>query len=264
MPGAIRSGGAVVGGGSRQGQLSEQRTRDSRGVGPSTARALLSSKIITPLPAAVTGTGASAFGFSTAATGVEIFTGSAASTFLFSSSSSGQEVFTGAGGSAWIMAESSAGLEIFSGPAASTFTWSSASSGAEIFIGQAASTFGFSSLAVGLVVNPPLVGVAASTFTFSSSGSGDTPIIEIEAAPDRTFRIRADPTLPKVKIWIHGASSFGWGSAARAIVIPPIYGASASSFASAIAAEGDVDVTDLLIHLEDERLLMGIGELELV
>lgn len=196
---------------------------------------------------ATEGAAASSFGWSTAATGLEIFQGPAAATFAFSTAATGKEVFTGA--------------------AASTFSWSDTSSGVEIFTGSAASTFTWSDASSGSVLNP-ITGVGASSFGFSSSSSGDVanPVIpDIEAKPDRTFRYvpHMEPPL-QLRIWANGSATFGWGSAARAAIVPPIFGVGASSFRSAIAGQGAIDVTDLLIHLEDERLLLGVGELELV
>lgn len=185
-------------------------------------------------PLAIVGGAASAFTWSDAAVGLEVFTGVAASTFTFSDGANGLEILTGTAASAFGFSDGATGALTFTGMAASTFTWSDAGTG------------------VALVA---ITAVGASSFGFGSAAVGEVPTTG--GGMWRPFRLRLEPGLNA------GAaeSRFGFRARANGVYVPLAISALGSSdFAALASAIGVFDDTPNL----DERRVFGFGDEDLI
>lgn len=181
----------------------------------------------THTPQAVTGTGASAFGFSTAATGshVQNATGTAASAFGFATAATGSEGFTGTSASAFGWSTAATGSEGFSGAASATFGWSTSATAAEEFAGVQAVTFGYSTASTGIVAEA-VTGTAASAFTFATAATG-THTQNVTGIADSAFGFSTTAAAVEA-IPGTSASAFGWSTSASGT--EGFTGTSASAF----------------------------------
>lgn len=230
--------------------------------------------VFEPASSGATGTAASTFGWSDAATGAEVFTGTAASAFGWTDGATGSEVFTGTASSAFGWSDAATGALVFTGTAASTFGWSDGATGSEGMSGSAATAFGFASAASGLVANP-VSGTLASTFGFSSAATGGEGFSGSGAS---AFGFSTAGTgaevfsgsLASAFGWSDSASglmlpsgvlasTFGWSDAATGEASEPVTGVGASAFGWGVAASGQTDIVTTVVYGTVDGAVHGLA-----
>ncbi|HZP97217.1 MAG TPA: hypothetical protein VFC31_12935 [Candidatus Limnocylindria bacterium] len=234
----------------------------------------------------ITGSGASTFSATITAAAREVFAAAGASGFGFAGSGAGAERFGADGASTFTFADAASARETFTGAAASTFVWTVGAAAYERFSGTGAGAFGFAHVAAAsgtfaaeatsilwtdvVASDERLIADGASAFTFAPSGSA-VAIGPLPSAPPLAGPRLAPRRRQLVPVTARGASAFAMRMRARALhATPPIARApslvshGASHFAATASGLGALDLGPVRIAREDEAVLLGIDDEELV
>jgi hypothetical protein len=240
----------------------------------------------------ITGTGASEFVFSSAASGIETFSGVGASAYMWNDAASGGETFSGVAASTFAWTDAAVSTLGFAATGGSIFTWSDAGVGDTLLAvtGTGASAFGYSPGATGLltftgaghvapydpeIYDPALFDtVSGSSFGWSVSAN-DIPIVVISGsgaplwgpprwAPTKRIEPRQWPVYQPEPITGEGASTFDFRTRARGRAIPSVGGQAESVFVFFDRARGRY--TPLAIHGDGQVAFAwrssGVGEID--
>ena len=233
----------------------------------------------------ITGSGASTFTAAITAAAREVFAAAGASAFGFAGSGAGAERFEADGASTFTFADAASARERFTGAAASTFQWTAGAEAQERFTGEGTTAFGFGTEAAAsgtfageatsilwtdaVASDERVIAEGASAFTFAPSG------VAVAIAPLPPPPLGGPRLAPRrrqlVPVTARGASAFALRTRARALhATPPISRApalvshGASHFAATASGLAALDLGPVRIAREDEAVLLGIDDEELV
>ena len=199
--------------------------------------------------------------------GMPSVTGSAASTFSAQVMAGAREVFAGAAASAAGFASAATSSQTVAGDGASAFGYTAAAVASETFAGEATSIFAWTDAVAG---QERFIAEGASAFTFAPSGF-EMAIGPLPSAPPLAGPRPAPRRRQLVPVTARGASAFAMRTQARALhATPPIARApalvshGASHFAATASGLGALDLGPVRIAREDEAVLLGIDDEELV
>ena len=185
-----------------------------------------------PAVPGITGTGASAFGWTDAIAAQEDFAATAASAFGWTDAVAGREVFTSTVAFAFGWSDAIAGREVFTSTAASAFGWADAAAGREDFvIVSGGSIFGWNDAEAG---REDFAATVASTFGWTDAIAGRETFTGALAS---SFGW-TDAAAGREVFTSTAASAFGWGDAGVASTPATVSGTGASAFSWSVSATG--------------------------
>lgn len=115
--------------------------------------------------------------------GIPAITGSGASSFGFTDAGSALEIFQGSGSPSFGFTDAGSALEIFTGSGAPAFGFTDAGNALEIFVGTGASSFGFTDAGSGTILED-IFGTGLSNIVLADTGTGTVEAVQPETPPN--------------------------------------------------------------------------------